>query len=123
MAGCPWSAYADGSHIVPGVDALQCTNPSCSCQRERAIRTPVLDLDSPRAVCDDDDDSTVSYEDAVEDTHSALTPAPLAELGSLVGAPPLFNPTPAGSPDLQLQSMPDAHMDREALRDLWANIP
>eukprot|EP00972_Heterocapsa_arctica_P025745 3788947-Heterocapsa_arctica.AAC.1 len=56
----------------------------------------------PPAVSAVDDDSTVSYEDAVEDIHSSITPAPLAELGSLVGAPPSLNPTPAGSPDLQL---------------------
>eukprot|EP00972_Heterocapsa_arctica_P099189 14637040-Heterocapsa_arctica.AAC.1 len=75
-----------GSHIVSRKDALPCP-PGCSCQREEAIRTPVLHLDSPPAESAADEDSTVSYEDVVEGIYSALIPAPLAELGSLVDAP------------------------------------
>eukprot|EP00972_Heterocapsa_arctica_P052500 7722342-Heterocapsa_arctica.AAC.1 len=54
-----------GSHIIHPMDASIC-RPDCSCHQGRDVRTPVLDANSPPAVPDDDDDSTVSYEDAVE---------------------------------------------------------
>eukprot|EP00972_Heterocapsa_arctica_P074585 11007352-Heterocapsa_arctica.AAC.1 len=64
------------------MDATIC-RPDCSCHQGRATRTPVLDTGSPPAVPDDDDESTVSYEDAVEGALSAPFPDTLAELGSL----------------------------------------
>eukprot|EP00972_Heterocapsa_arctica_P046600 6877215-Heterocapsa_arctica.AAC.1 len=76
-----------GSHILPPEVAAIC-RPDCACHQGRDARTPVLDTSSPPAVPDDDDESTVSYEDAVE----GVNPAPLLDTLAVpgpMGTPPM----------------------------------
>eukprot|EP00972_Heterocapsa_arctica_P043640 6444534-Heterocapsa_arctica.AAC.1 len=114
-----------GSHILPPSNASIC-RPDCSCHQGRDTRTPVLGTDSPPAVPDDDDESTVSYEDAVEGAPSASCPAARAVLDPLAVPPIPALITPSGSSDMQphgLAGGPQWHLNPEALSDFWSNIP
>jgi hypothetical protein len=115
-----------GSHIMHPMDAVSCP-PDCSCHRsglrDKAIRTPVRDLDSPPGEPEVEVASTVSYEDAEEGDLGAPFPENPVE-PILTGALPAS--TPSGAPDMQAHDLaggPRAHLNPEALNDFWSNIP